>query len=341
MRAGGRQSVSEPRTESPAIAARTRRLRAGAPVVGAHFLEGAAAFVLGEDSVLLAAQGEERRIAVPASAILASACDGRRLIVGGDEGRVASVTASGEVAILATDAKRRWIHHVAVAGDGSVAWAAGKQVFVGRGEGEPRALDLPSGAGGIAFMPKGLRLAIAHYNGASLWFPNAQAAPEALPWKGSHVGVTVSPDGRFVVTAMQEPTLHGWRLADRKDMRMSGYSAKVRSMSWSAGGKWLATSGSEQLILWPFQGKDGPMGKAPRMLAPYRSRLACVACHPRNDVVAVGYEDGLVLLVRIEDGAEVVGRRPGDGLVTALAWDAGGSKLAFGTEDGEAGVIEL
>ena len=91
---------------------------------------------------------------------------------------------------------------------------------------------------------------------------------------------TFSPDGQFLVTAMQEPTLHGWRLADRKDMRMSGYSARVRSLAWTAGGKWLATSGSEQLVLWPFQGKDGPMGKQPRMLAAFEVRVAVVACHP-------------------------------------------------------------
>ena len=52
---------------------------------------------------------------------------------------------------------------------------------------------------------------------------------------------------------MQEPTLHGWRMADGKHMRMSGYAAKVRSMSWSANGKALATSGSTDLIVWPFQ----------------------------------------------------------------------------------------
>jgi hypothetical protein len=38
----------------------------------------------------------------------------------------------------------------------------------------------------LAFAPKGVRLAVAHYNGVSLWFPNAQAAPEMLEWKGSH-----------------------------------------------------------------------------------------------------------------------------------------------------------
>ena len=67
---------------------------------------------------------------------------------------------------------------------------------------------------GLAFLPKGYRLAAAHYNGVSLWFPNADATPQLLEWKGSHLDATVSPDGRFLVTSMQENALHGWRLAD-------------------------------------------------------------------------------------------------------------------------------
>ena len=103
------------------------------------------------------------------------------------------------------------------------------------GKGEQRTFEAPSTVAGLAFAPKGFRLAIAHYNGVTLWFPNASAAPEKLEWKGSHLGVTVSPDGRFLVTTMQEPTLHGWRIADDKHMRMSGYSARVRSLSWTRG----------------------------------------------------------------------------------------------------------
>ena len=163
-------------------------------------------------------------------------------------------------------------------------------------------------------MPKGFRLAIAHYNGVTLWFPNAQAQRrKTLEWKGSHLGATVSPDGRFVVTSMQEPMLHGWRLADRKHMRMSGYAARVRSLDWSADGKWLATSGSTQLILWPFQAKDGPMGKtaAHCWRRPRRRSRSSPATRSRT-VVAVGYADGLVLLVRIEDGAEIWRKSPAD-----------------------------
>jgi hypothetical protein len=140
---------------------------------------------------------------------------------------------------------------------------------------------------------------------------------------------------------MQEPTLHGWRLVDGKHMRMSGYAAKVRSMSWGPGAKWLATSGASQLVVWPFAGKDGPMGKQPKVLSPAEHRISAVAAHPKQEVCAVGYEDGMMLLTRIEDGAEVLAREPGGSPIMALAWNAAGTRLAFGAEDGAAGVIAL
>jgi hypothetical protein len=333
---------TDARANTPSVAARTRAVAAGAAVVGAHFLGDTAVFVLGEEALLLVGpDGAERRVLVHGGAILASAADGARILTGGDDGKVAATAADGASAMIATDARRRWIDHVAPGADGAVAWSAGKQAFARAGSGPERVLDLPSTVGALAFLPKGFRLAVAHYNGVTLWFPNAQAEPERFNWKGSHVGATVSPDGRFVVTAMQEPTLHGWRLADGKDMRMSGYGARVRSLDWSVGGRWLATSGSNQLILWPFQGKDGPMGKKPRILAPAEAQVEVVACHPRQEMGAVGYADGMVLLVRIEDGAEVLARPPGEGPVTALAWSAAGSRLAVGTEAGAAGVLDL
>jgi WD40 repeat protein len=147
-----------------------------------------------------------------------------------------------------------------------------------------------------------------------------------------------SPDNKFLVTAMHEPAMHGWRLADNRHMRMSGYPGRVRALSWSAGGKALATSGADSVIVWPFAGKDGPMGKAPAMLAPLQARVTMVACHPREDILAAGYSDGTVLMVRMHDGAEILVRRGGEP-VSALAWNAKGTLLAFGTEDGDTGML--
>ena len=335
-------TVTDTQQNTPSVVERTRAVAAGMPVVAVHFLGRTAAFVLGEEAVLLVAhKGDERRVAVHEGGILSSAGDGTWVITGGDDGKVFVTGESGESQLVAKDAKGRWIDRVATGPDGALAWSAAKSAYVMAGKGEPRALEVASTVGGLAFAPKGLRLAISHYNGVTLWFPNAKAAPEKLEWKGSHHEVAFSPDGKFLVTAMQEPTLHGWRVVDSKHMRMSGYSARVRSFGWTAGGKWLATSGSEQLVLWPFQGKDGPMGKTPKMFAAFAVRANVVACHPRQEVVAVGYADGTVLLVRVDDGAEVLAKKPGDAPVSALAWDASGSLLAWGTESGEAGIVDL
>ena len=333
--------MTDTQAQVPSVVDRTKPVAAGGPVVAVHFLKGAAVFVLGEETLLFAENGAEERFAVHGGGILASACDGARVLTGGDDGKVVATDADGRSETLASDAKHRWIDRVAFGPDRVVAWSAGKQAFVRSAKGEVKSLDLPSSIGGLAFAPKGLRLAIAHYGGVSLWFPNAQAAPEMLAWKGSHLDALFSPDGKFLVTAMQEATLHGWRLVDAKDMRMSGYSGKVGSMVFTPGGKWLATSGSEQLILWPFATKDGPMGKQPRMVAPYDKRAVAVACHPKQEIVAAGFEDGLVMLCRIDDGAEILAKGPGKGAVSALAWSADGAKLAFGTEAGEAGIVDL
>jgi WD40 repeat protein len=323
------------------VVERTRPIVIDGGIVAAHFLGHAAAFVLGEEAIVLApTDAEPRRVAAHAGAILDTAADGKRIVTAGDDGKIVATDGEGASKVLASDPKHRWIDHVALGPDGVVAWSAGKTAYVQAKD--LRAFEAPSTVGGLAFFPKGLRLAIAHYNGATLWFPNAAAAaPEKLEWKGSHLGATVSPDGRFLVTTMQEPMLHGWRLADRQHMRMSGYAARVMSLSWGAGGHWLATAGASQLVLWPFQSKDGPMGKTPRLLTPSGHRIDVVACHPRTDVVAAGYNNGLVLLARIEDGAEILAKKPGEAPVTALAWSGDGRLLAWGTESGEAGIVNL
>jgi WD40 repeat protein len=332
--------MSDTRSGTVSVVERTRAVAAGGAVVRAHFLGHTAVFVLSEEALQFAEpSGEVRRMDIHAGAILATASDGERIVSGGDDGKVVT-TDLGSSRVLATDPKHRWIDHVALGPDGAVAWSAGKTAYAQAKT--LREFEAPSTVGGLSFLPKGFRLAIAHYNGATLWFPNApQSKPEQFEWKGSHLGVTVSPDGRFLVTTMQEPMLHGWRIADRKHMRMSGYAARVTSLGWTVGGRWLATSGSNQIILWPFQTKDGPMGKQPRLLAPAEQRVNVVACHPKQDIVAAGYEDGMVLLVRVEDGAEILAKKPGESPVTALAWSHDGTLFAFGTESGGAGIINL
>jgi WD40 repeat protein len=322
------------------VTERVRPVAIGTSVTAVHFLGERAAFVGAEESVSLV-DGEDAisKVEVHGGGILCAASDGARIVMGGDDGKVVSLSAKGEVVLLATDPKRRWIDNVALHSDGAVAWSVGKTAFVRGAKGEEKSLEVPSTVGGLAFAPKGLRLAIAHYNGATLWFPNMAATPEFLAWAGSHLAVTFSPDNKFLVTAMHEPAMHGWRLADNRLMRMSGYPGRVRSMSWSVGGRFLATSGADTVIMWPFASKDGPMGKEPAMLAPLQARVSAVACHPKQEILAAGYSDGTILLVRLEDGGELLVRRRGPTPIAGMAWNAKGTLLAFADEEGDAGLL--
>ncbi len=140
---------------------------------------------------------------------------------------------------------------------------------------------------------------------------------------------------------MQESALHGWRLSDGQHMRMSGYPSKTRALSFTRSGKWLATSGAEPVVLWPFTG-GGPMGKSPSELGGADGVLCSfVACHPQNEVVAAGFSDGLVLLGDIPAMRLLPVAAPGRGPVSALAWSADGSRLAFGTETGFVAVVDF
>ena len=162
---------------------------------------------------------------------------------------------------------------VAPGPQGAIAFASGRNAYVRFADGKVKEFQHPRSVEGLAFSPKGMRFGVARYNGVTLHFPAADGKPVELQWDGAHTAVSFSPDGNFVVTAMQENALHGWKLADGKHMRMTGYPAKVKSLSWSAKGKWLASSGAPAAIALavPGQGRaDGQGADGARHARQYR-----------------------------------------------------------------------
>ncbi len=169
-----------------------------------------------------------------------------------------------------------------------------------------------------------------------------------LELNGGNVGyfyqtnaITISPEGEYVITSMQENALHGWRLPEKTDLRMDGYPSKTRSFSWDKRGRWLATSGAESAIVWPFVGKLGPQGKAPLQPGQREALVTTVAFHPSDEVLAIGYADGAALVVRFADQLGMELDEPGEGAVTALAWSADGKRIAIGDEAGRGAIIDF
>jgi hypothetical protein len=129
----------------PSVADRARLFAASAPVVAVHFLGDVPVFVLGEEALLFVPpEGEPERVAVHGGGILAVASDGERIVTGGDDGTVVATRADHSHEVLATDAKRRWIDHVALGPDGILGWSAGKEAYRGTSRCRPRRAGSPS-----------------------------------------------------------------------------------------------------------------------------------------------------------------------------------------------------
>ncbi|MBO3762039.1 WD40 repeat domain-containing protein [Ciceribacter sp. L1K22] len=313
-----------------------------------------AATFLGDMPVFAAASGTIHRldggekVTEAHEGILACVKDpaNQTLVTGGEDGKVLRIAHDGSITELA-HLPRKWISVVATGPQGAVAYAQGKSAFVRLADGTTKEFTEQRTVEAIDFAPKGLRIALARYNGVTLHWVGTSGAPIDLEWKGAHTGVTFSPDGRFIVTTMQENALHGWKLdgksgADARHMRMTGYPAKVKSVSWSPKGKWLASSGAPAAIVWPFSGKDGPMGKAPLELGTRANIMVTdVSFHPAEEILAIGFVDGMILAVRIADGKEALLRRPGKGAITSMGWSSTGKLLAYASDAGDCGVIDI
>ena len=314
-----------------------------AQITAALFDSRGAIFALGDGSVRF--EGGEFSAAHDGAILCAVAHpSGDGVLTGGDDGRLIWHR-RGEAGVLAT-AKGQWIDAVdASAESGLIAFSAGKTLSVidAKDAGFRRDFQHERTVSGVAFEPKGRRIATSTYGGAALWFARiAQQKPTLLKWAGSHTAVTFSPDGAFVVTAMQDAQLHGWRLKDARDMRMGGYPSRVKAMSFLSNGQLLATSGAQGAVLWPFVGSNGPMGReATEIGFDEGSLVALVASQPKHGLLAAGLNDGRVWLadpagqglnfLKAERGAPI----------TALAMSADATRVAWADEDGNAGVASV
>jgi WD40 repeat protein len=323
-----------------------KRLALGAGASGVGFIGDAAMFALTDGAVLVSSrEGENKRIEAHGDdSILCCALhpDRKRVLTGGGDGALRAVAPDGAVETL-IEPGRKWIGNIAAsATSGVIVAAIGKEAVVLRDGKIAHRFSYPSTVGGVALDAKGRRLAASHYNGVTVRLVlAADDKGTELKWAGSHLTLTMAADADYVISAMQENVLHGWRLPDKLDLQMTGYPSKTRSFSWNKNGRWLATSGADRAVIWPFVGKLGPQGKEPLMLGEREPLVTAVAFHPSEDVLALGYADGAAFAVRLADQGAVELDEPGEGPVSALAWSADGKFLALGDEAGRGALISM
>jgi len=110
-----------------------------------------------------------------------------------------------------------------------------------------------------------------------------------LAWKGSHLDAQFSPDGKVschVHAGADIAWLAAGGCQGHADVGYSGRVTRWPSRPAASGLQPPGRSNSSSAVCLERR----PMGKQPRMVAPYEKRVAAVACHPKQDIIATGFE---------------------------------------------------
>jgi WD40 repeat protein len=260
--------------------------------------------------------------------------DGSRIAVGSIDG-VVILDASGEDVV---HFRGGWSSSLAWSADGSrLAAGLGREVLVlDRDGGELFRRKRDSTVTGVAWIKS--RVAAAAYGGVHVHHLGRGAAPDVLPFTGSLLALSISPDRRWAASGNQDATLHVWRVGKSgNELSMSGYPSKITTLAFSPDSTLLASGGGTDVTVWSFTGQ-GPRGSTPRILAAHERAVSVVSWSPDGGMLAACADDGRVAVWEPTRGQP---GRPLDAIdevirpasATALCWDRRGLVLA-GWSDG-------
>jgi WD40 repeat protein len=242
--------------------------------------------------------------------------------------------------------EKGWADRAAWNPDGSlIAACVGKSLFVleaATGGVKHTVSDHKSTICDIAWNPKRPReIACVCDGGARMWRLGVAKPFGHFDWGGASLIVSWSPNGRWVVTGDQTPSVHLFDTGRQHPLHIQGFDTKVKALAWEGNGEWLATGGGSSITVWPCAGKKGPEGVKPIQLFGHLKDAQALDFIPGQPVLVSGGRDGMVLLWmphRSTDPA-LIAQRTGE--ITTLRWSLDGRALAFGTADGEVTLSRL
>jgi WD40 repeat protein len=241
---------------------------------------------------------------------------------------------------VAVDTGAAWGERIAASPDNArIATAAGRHVRLWTREGAAvhawparasTVLDIAWRRSG-----KRSRLAAASYGAIGLYDPGlGTKASRELRWKGSSLVIAWRPDGTFLATGDQDASVHFWDVATGRDLMMCGYPRKVRELSWDASGRWLATGGGFQIIVWDC--KTSPEGTDPIVLEHHTVPLCALRYQRRGPLLAAASMDGaLTLWEPLRSVKPLAEMSPGGFEITSIAWSIDDQSLFVANEDGD------
>ncbi len=196
----------------------------------------------------------------------------------------------------------------------------------------------------LTWHPDGKLLTVSGYQGIKVWTADDwDDDPCLVPIDSASLAVAWSPDGKYLASGNLDQTVTVLEWGNASPWVMRGFPGKVRQIAWSdvaaqAGTPLLAAVSAEGIIVWEQQ-MDDPDVWENRLLLEHAGNVRSIQFQPNQQLLASTGADGQVNLwldahylgQKLDDPLEATG-------VGCLAWNAAGTQLAVGGEQGELGI---
>ena len=196
----------------------------------------------------------------------------------------------------------------------------------------------PKTLSALAWHPQGGALAAAYFGGVCLWDADDFIAQKEFAYANGIHALAWSPDGRWLVSGNQDPSVHLWLPEEDQEFHMSGYEGKVKELSFDRTGRWLATGGGRDACIWDCLGA-GPEGREPAML-PHDAKVCAVAFQKKFGLLATASQDGTLMLWSPERKQPLRATIKMPAAATKIAWSPDDGYIAIGSEKGAVYVLK-
>lgn len=270
---------------------------------------------------------------------------GTTLVSGGQDGAVKFWDGAAGQHVGSFEVGTAWVEHVAArpssaSGASLIAAAAGRDLVLLNGDGtlRHRFKPAPKTLSAIAWHPGGGAVAAAYFGGVCIWDADDFVAQKEYAYGNGIHALAWSPDGKWLVSGNQDPSVHLWIPETDTELHMSGYEGKVKFLSYDRSSRWLATSGGRDACVWDCSGA-GPEGREPAML-PHEAPVCAVQFQRAHGLLATAAQDGVVQLWSPERPQPLRATVRMPSAATKLAWSPDDAFLAIGSEKGAVYVLK-
>ncbi len=228
-----------------------------------------------------------------------------------------------------------WTDHLAWApssqpNDSWLALASGKKISLYDTDGKcARVLaERPCHVLSLEWKDGGQEFYTGGYEGVLLWKACTGSLVRHFEFKNPMACMSVSSASPWIACGHHDKCIHICNTKKPTDpLRMSGYEAKVTSVSWDHTGRWLATNGGTTPVVWDCSGA-GPEGTRPAMLEWHEELVEQVLFEPKSPFLATGDRAGGLAVWQPEKHDQVLADGAVEGPVSALTWIAPGILIA-------------